>query len=376
MEHPIQRIVQDWGGRYVSTHRAGPHIWRAVQALCRCKTASLGGHVKRCPEGHVVGVWYNGCGHRSCPRCGWRKTQAWLARRVQELLPCDHYHAVFTVPSELRGLWVQNPKELPSLLFAAVSETLLMLLGSARGLGVLPGVTLTLHTWAKTLVLHPHVHALVTGGGLTPAGEWRGCREGFLLPVRMMTQVFRGKLLKSLERAIRKGQLRLPAGMDQAGALAVLRAAARVKWSVWVAQRYPHGRGVMRYLSGHLRGGPLHDGRIVTYDGATVRLALRDEKTMDLPAEEFVGRLLQHVPVRNLRVVRHYGLYAHTQREARERARSQLPAPAADAAPSAELAAPPSEEPERCPQCGAVLIVEVFPRGGSPPTIWRGLVAA
>lgn len=376
MERPIQRILQDWGVLYLSARRVGPHVWRAVQALRRCKTASLGGHVKRCPEGHVVGVWYNGCGHRSCPRCAWRKTQAWLARRVKELLPCDHYHAVFTVPSELRGLWVHNPKELPSLLFAAVSETLLMLLGSARGLGVIPGMTLTLHTWAKTLLLHPHVHALVTGGGLTPAGEWRACREGFLLPVHMMAQVFRGKLLHSLERAIRKDALRLPAGMDQAGALAVLRAAARVKWSVWVAQRYPHGRGVVQYLSGHLRGGPVHDGRILSYDGKTVRLALRGEETMDLPAREFVGRLLQHVPVRNLRVVRHYGLYAHTQKDARERARRQLPAVTTAPESTPEVAPLPSEEPERCPQCGAVLIVEVLPRGSSPPTIWRGKVAA
>jgi hypothetical protein len=243
-----------------------------------------------------------------------------LVRRVRELLPCDHYHAVFTVPSELRVLWVHNPQQLPNLLFGAVSGTLLTLLGSTQILGVVPGVTLTLHTWSKSLQVHPHVHALVTGGGLTLTGKWRSCREGFLLPVRMMAQVFRGKLLQGLEQAIRKNQLRLPSGMDRDGALAVLRTAARVKWSVWVAQRYPHGQGVMRYLSGHLRGGPLHDGRVVAYDGATVRLALRDEATLDLPAKEFVGRLLQHVPIRNLRVVRHYGLYAHTQREARERA--------------------------------------------------------
>jgi hypothetical protein len=298
-----------------------------------------------------------------------------LARRVQVLLPCDHYHAVFTIPSELRDLWVLNPRQLPNLLFDAVSGTLLTLLGSARNLGVVPGVTLTLHTWSKRLQLHPHVHALVTGGGLTPAGEWRGCRQGFLLPTRMMTQVYRGKLLQGLERAIRRGGLKLPMGVDQAGGLSVLRSAARAKWSVWIAQRYPHGRGVTQYLSGHLRGGPLHDGRIVDYDGNTVRLALRNDATIDLPAEEFVGRLLQHVPVRNLRMVRHYGLYAHTRGAARDCARGQLPdaTPAAEPSQGASVRKP--AEPERCPQCGAPLVVEVLPRGGAPPAIALGLAA-
>lgn len=333
----------------------------------RCRTAACGGHAKRCEQGHVVGVWYNGCGHRSCPRCAWRKTQQWLVARTRELLPCDHFHVVFTIPSRLRILWEADPKLCAEALFGAVSRTLLQLLATPANLGVVPGMTLALHTWTKTLLLHPHIHALVTGGGLTEAGEWKACRNGYLLPVRMMVLVYRGKLLSALERAVRSEQLRLPHGMSRGEALELLREAAAQKWSVWVAQRYAHGEGVMTYLSRYLRGGPVRDSRVLGYDGEHVDLALRTGGSCRMSGAELVRRLAQHVPLPHLRVVRHYGVYAHTQRAARELCRSQL----VDAAvPEPEdkgtaASAPPACEP--CPICGARTYALIIPRGGAPP---------
>jgi hypothetical protein len=229
-------------------------------------------------------------------------------------------------------------------------------------------MTLALHTWSKGLAVHPHIHALVSGGGLDPGGTWKPCRSGFLLPVRMMVKVYRGKLLSGLERGIREARLRLPQSLDAAGALRLLRHAAKAKWSVWVADRYAHGRGVAVYLARYIRGGPIRDSRLTSYDGRNVEFRLRGDDRLRLSVEEFVGRLVSHIPAPHTRVVRHYGLYAHTQAPAREAARSQIEPPPV----TEETISPPSVSPaaiveEICPTCGARVVDEVIPRGGAPP---------
>lgn len=344
------------------------YLRKAVRAITQCRTPSLGGHVQRCERGHVAGVWYNSCGHRSCTRCGSRRREQWLEERRGELLSCDHYQVVFTLPSELRELWQWNRRRLTSVLFRAVSATLLELLGSARHLGALPGITLALHSWSKSLAVHPHVHALVTGGGLSEDGTWRSCRNGFLLPVRVMMPIYRGKLLSSLEREIRRGRLRLPEGWCEERALRQLRIAARAKWSVWVAQRSGDGRGLVSYLARYLRGGPIRDSRIESSEQGQVTFALRGEKRLTLTRAEFLGRWLQHVPEPNTRVVRHYGLYAHTARERREAARRLLPPVAPATTPPERLPLPWQRDLGRaCAICPSKVVLHVIPRGGAPP---------
>jgi hypothetical protein len=292
----------------------------------------------------------------------------WLEQRQRELLPCDHYQVVFTVPSELRELWQWNRRRFTSLLFRAVSSTLLELMVSPRHLGALPGVTLALHTWSKSLAVHPHVHALVTGGGLRSDGSWKSCRNGFLLPVRVLVAIYRGKLLSGLEREIRNGHLRFPSGWREEQALRQLRIAARAKWSVWVAQRVGDGIGLVSYLARYLRGGPIRDSRIASTDGEAITFALRGEAKLTLPREEFLGRWLQHVPEPNTRTVRHYGLYAHTARELREASRQALPATEPKPLQAARVEPPWQREPGRtCPLCPSRLVVAVIPRSGAPP---------
>jgi hypothetical protein len=372
MERSVHAIVVRHGPRYLRARTVRPAARRAVQALMRCGTAELGGHVKRCEAGHVLGIWYNGCGHRSCPRCGRRRAPRWAGEREQQLLPADHFHVVFTWPSELRVLWPGNRRQLGHAFFAAVSQTLLTLLRDPRQGGVTPGISLALHTWSRSLMLHPHIHALVSGGGADAAGQWRACRNGFLLPSRMMAQVYRGKLLSELEGLVRGGRLRAPAFMDTAGMLRVLRRAARAKWHVWVAERYPHGRGVMGYLSHYVRGGPIGDSRLLSVEESAVTFRLRGESRLTLPVGEFLGRFLQHVPERQERVVRHYGLYAPGKREQLELCRAQLVAAGAPAPPPRPEPAPVPWEPaagETCRHCGGVVYAEVIPRGGAPPAL-------
>lgn len=365
----LQKIVWEGSSELLGKHGLAGYLRRAVRSVAQCQTSALGGHVQRCERGHVAGVWYNSCGHRSCARCGSRRRERWLEERRRELLACPHYQVVFTLPSELRELWQWNRRRLTSILFRSVSATLLELLGSPRHLGALPGLTLALHSWSKSLAVHPHVHALVTGGGLSRDGTWRACRTGFLLPVRVMMPVYRGKLLSNLERAIRRGHLRLPAGWCEERALRQLRIAARAKWSVWVAQRSGDGLGLVTYLARYLRGGPIRESRIDASQQGQVTFALRGENRLTLSRAEFLRRWLQHVPEPNTRIVRHYGLYAHTAQGLREAARRVLPPIAPAKTASVERAPLPwqRELGRSCATCQSTIVLDVIPRGGAPP---------
>ena len=196
----LQEILQ---ARYAAFERCHPvpgYVRKAVWALLACRTAVLGGHVQRCPDGHFERVWYNSCRHRMCPQCAWLQVERWLERQKARLLACEHYHVIFTLPDELRGCWLANRRAMTEILFAMVRETLFELLGDARYLGARAGLIAVLHTWSQTLVFHPHLHCLVTGGGVTGAGQWCSVRHGFLLPVRVVMAVFRGKLLAALRQ--------------------------------------------------------------------------------------------------------------------------------------------------------------------------------
>ena len=166
----LQTIFQDAFPTYEQMHPLPTYVRRAVRAIMQCRTAALGGHVQACPDGHMSRVWYNSCRHRACPQCAYLQTERWLALQRARLLACDHYHVIFTLPHELNPLWLANVPVMTTLLFQAVRDTLGTLLADPKYLGAQPGILAALHTWSQTLVLHPHLHCLVTGGGLTPAG--------------------------------------------------------------------------------------------------------------------------------------------------------------------------------------------------------------
>ena len=170
----LQTIFQDAFPAYEQTHPLPAHVRRAARAIMQCRTAALGGHVQACPDGHMARIWYNSCRHRACPQCAYLQTERWLALQQARLLACDHYHVIFTLPHELNPLWLANVPVMTTLLFQAVRDTLGTLLADPKYLGAQPGIIAALHTWSQTLVLHPHVHCLVTGGGLTPDGALEG----------------------------------------------------------------------------------------------------------------------------------------------------------------------------------------------------------
>lgn len=291
---------------------------------------------------------------------------------------------IFTLPAELRPLWPWNFKKLADALFQAVRDTLFLLLEDPRHLGGRPGVIVALHTWGRSLVLHPHLHCLVTGGGLTQQGTWKPVRKGFLLPLAVVRVIFRGKLLSLVEGLIRRGELLLPPGLDAAGALALLKESARKKWNVRIQERYEHGRGVVTYLARYLRGGPIKNSRLVRHDHDTVTfryVSHRDtpasggvppQRLMTLPMAEFLNRFFSHIPPPALQVVRAYGLYCRTGQEALARCREQLGGTVSEDVPQprASTDCPGGETASTCPVCGRSLIRSSLPRQGRSPPEW------
>ena len=357
----VRTVLRAGYPRLTRRHRLPEHHHRAIWSTLACKTASMGAHREVCPRGHVEAIRYNSCRHRSCPRCGRHGTEAWLDRQRDRLLPCEHFHVVFTIPSELRELWRWNRKAMADLLFGVANEVLVTLLGDPQHLGVRPGLVMGLHTWGRTLVFHPHVHCLVTGGGLTPEGHWKPCRNGFLLPIRVVRKLYRGLFLSRLEALIRGGRLALPTTSDLGDALHKLREAARKPWNVRIEKPYAHGAGLAVYLARYLRGGPIGNSRLRALDGERVTFGYRDfrhdgaESAMTLSVEEFTSRWLQHVPLPGQRIIRCYGLYHHALRAQLAICRYQIFV--SDPSSQAASAEPSVEPPKRCcPECGAPLV--------------------
>jgi len=360
----------------------------------QCRTAALGGHVQACPDGHMARIWYNSCRHRACPQCAYLQTERWLVLQQARLLACDHYHVIFTLPHDLNPLWLANVPVMSTLLFQAVRETLFELLADPKYLGAQPGMVAALHTWSQTLVLHPHVHCLVTGGGRTPTGSWVAVRNGFLLPARVVMAVFRGKMVAAIRQTFARGALALPAPMRPQQLLNLLNRLGhptKTKWNVRIMERYRHGAGVVTYLARYLRGGPIKNARLMAYDGDRVTFTYRapqeadaasaSPQRMTLPVADFLQRWLLHVPVPQTRVVRAYGLYHPSHAAALATCRmafGQAPLEVPRCLDWQTVCAQRGEgHPERCPTCGQRLVCTgVIPRGGAPPRLSSGECAA
>ena len=370
MSVTLQEVFRLGFAQHARTRRLPLHLHRAARAILGCRTAAMGSHVRGCPEGHEIQVHYNSCRHRACPQCSRPRVDRWLDARRQQLLACDHYHVVFTLPHELEPLWHTNRQRMIDHLFRAVRDTLLELLEDPRYLGARPGVLATLHTWGRTLSFHPHLHVLVTGGGATPEG-WKPVRNGYLLPVRVVRALFRGKLLAALREDVTTERLVLPADRSRTWIENLLRRMQQRPWNVRIQERYSHARGVLLYLGRYLRGGPISNRRLLSASPERVVFAYTDQrdgknKTMALSMEQFLQRLLWHVPEPGVHVVRYFGLYARGKAAAREACRSELPAPTR-AKPST-VAAPPAPwiSAPSCSICGRPWVVLA---------IWRGIRA-
>jgi hypothetical protein len=308
---------------------------KALRDLSRCRTAALGGHVDRCLDCGHERIAYNSCRNRHCPKCQARTRARWLAAQAEHLLPVEYYHLVFTLPAELSDLARANPTVLYDLLFQAAAGAVRAVAANPRRLGAMPGLLLVLHTWGQTLQHHPHVHGVVTGGGLScnPRGlvdaapRWVACRPGFFLPVRVLSRVFRARYLDGLRQAHARGQLRFVGslqGLARAGAFeSLLRSLGVQDWVVYAKRPWGGPAPVLKYLARYTHRVAISNARLVAVADGAVTFRYKDyaddhrSKVMTLSAVEFLRRFVQHVLPGGFVKVRSYGLMSNRFRAER-----------------------------------------------------------
>jgi hypothetical protein len=204
----VADILRARGAAYAASHRLSHEQARVLQRLAACRTAALGGHIDACQNCDYQRISYNSCRDRHCPKCQAAKRAAWLETRLERLLPVPYFHVVFTIPDLFNSLMLHNQRRLYDLLFQSASATLLTLAADPNRLGAQVGITAILHTWGQNLLFHPHLHCVVTGGGLALDGQrWISGKPRFFLPVRVLGKLFRGKFLAGLKDAYHAGLL-------------------------------------------------------------------------------------------------------------------------------------------------------------------------
>jgi hypothetical protein len=382
----VAEVIRSCRGAFLGRYGAGltPERRRALDDLTACRTAALGGHVLECPGCGHREVSYNSCGNRHCPRCQATAAARWLEAQAADLLDAPYFHVVFSLPGALGPVALRNPRVVYGLLMRAAAATLLEVTADPKHLGAEVGILAVLHTWGQSLALHPHVHCVVTGGGLAPDGSrWVAGRADFFLPVRVLSRVFRGKFLAGLRGAFRRGRLRFPGHL---AALArprrfdrLIADAVRTDWVVFAQPPFGGPATVLKYLARYTHRAAISNHRLISLVDGRVTFRWKDyahggeRGTMALEAVEFVRRLLTHVLPAGFVRVRYYGLLANRhRREKLARCRELLgmtEAPATDTAPAEPGPIPPpgneaAVTPTRvCPRCGAgrMVVVAEFP---------------
>jgi hypothetical protein len=321
----VADIFRRHGPEYRRTHPLPLQHLRVMRAVEACRTAELGGHKEKCADCGHIEISYNSCRNRHCPKCQTLRKERWIEDRGQDLLPVEYFHVVFTVPSELNPLFIMNPRVMFNLLFQSASETLVELADNPKHLGARIGFMVILHTWGQNLMDHPHVHCVVTGGGLSPDNRWVSCRKGFFLPVRVMSALFRGKFLDHLKRSFEDEDLIFPGSIghlkDPRTFEVFRRRFYHKKWVVYCKSPFDGAEGVLQYLGRYTHRIAISNNRILKLQDGEVSFRWRDysdsdkQKTMTVKAQEFIRRFLLHVlPHRYVRI-RHFGLLSNRNRK-------------------------------------------------------------
>jgi Putative transposase/Transposase zinc-binding domain len=322
----VADIFRQHGPAYRESHRLPRNHLRVMRAIEVCRTAVLGGHKDQCDHCGHLEISYNSCRNRHCPKCQTLKKERWIEARSEDLLPIEYFHVVFTIPSELNPLVSMNRKVMYDLLFRAVSETIEKLANDPKHLGASVGVIGILHTWGQNLMDHPHIHCIVTGGGLSlDGGHWVSCRKGFFIHVRVLSALFNRKFLGLLEKSFKSGDLVFPGSISHLKELRAFKSFKghlyHKKWVVYCKPPFDGPKGVLQYLGRYTHRIAISNNRILTTQDGAVSFLWRDyaddnrQKTMTLQVGEFIRRFLLHVLPSHYVRIRHFGLLANRRRK-------------------------------------------------------------
>jgi hypothetical protein len=324
----VADVFRRYGAAYRQAHDASLSLAqrRVMTAIEVCRTASLGGHVEQCDACGHQRICYNSCRNRHCPKCQSLARAEWIDDRLAEILETQYFHVVFTVPEEIAAIAYQNKRVVYGILFRATAETLRTIASDPKHLSAELGFFAVLHTWGQTLLLHPHLHCVIPGGGLSPDGSrWIPCRKGFFLPVRVLSRLFRRLFLEHLQAAFNSGHLQFFSALQElqqeqafSRYLAPLRNA---EWVVYAKPPFAGPQQVLDYVGRYTHRVAISNNRLLNIDNGQVSFSWKDyrdsnqQKTMTLSAAEFIRRFLLHVLPDGFQRIRYYGFLSNRYRQ-------------------------------------------------------------
>ncbi len=310
--YEVADIFRAHGEAYRAAHPLTPEQRKVMWCIEACRTSVLGGHLDLCLDcGHQEPA-YNSCRNRHCPKCQALEQARWLERQQKRILPVPYFHIVFTLPSELRPLVLRNRELVYGLLFKAATQSLLALGRDSKRLGALLGITAVLHTWTRDLRFHPHLHCIVTGGGLATDGQrWSDSGPKFLVHVEPLRRLFRGKFLDAIKRMHQRGLLDLGDSQDPPEILAkLLSKLYAIKWGIHAERPFAGPRQVFSYLGLYTHRVAISNHRLLAVTDDSVTIATKNGNTATMHPQQFIRRFLLHVLPKGFVKIRHYGLLA------------------------------------------------------------------
>jgi len=347
-------IARAKGGDLLASRATTPAQRKVLRSIADCRTDALGGHRDRCDRCHYEHTFWNSCRDRHCPGCGAEARQGWLEKRREEVLHVPYFHVVFTIPDSLNALTLHAPEIIYAILLRSAGQALLDV--GATKLRAVLGVLTVLHTWGQTLVFHPHVHCVVPGGGFSLDGRrWVRVPTGsFLLHHKALSRRFRTLVRNAITEAYAAGTLILPPHIvhDRIALDLLLARASKTDWHSYLKPPFGGPEQVLAYLAAYTHRVAISNRRILAFDNERVTFAYRDykdgnaQKSMQLPATEFLRRFLMHVLARRFTRIRYYGFLSNRDRSANiAKARSLIG--------SRRKLRPgnPAPDPRLCPQC-------------------------
>jgi hypothetical protein len=317
--HEVAHVLKEHWPK-VEKH-SGINTWqlRTLGAVMRCRTHAMGGHVDACADCGSVRISYNSCRNRHCPKCQGKEREQWINNREAELLPVPYFHVVFTLPDTLNGLALGKPQQIYNTLFEAAWETIATFAADPKHLGARPGMISILHTWGQTLSLHPHLHCIVPGGGLTKEDSWLQAKgrdkssirkAKYLFPVKAMSKVYRAKYVEKIKAKI--------PGLDKS----LIDSLFKKNWVVYAKRPFGHPKAVLEYLGRYTHKIAISNHRIKAIEGDTVTFTYKDYRKgaqkmeMEMDAMEFIRRFSMHILPRGFMRIRHYGILSSSSKKA------------------------------------------------------------
>jgi hypothetical protein len=383
----VADVFRRYGEAYREKHDASMSTGqrRVMTAIEVCRTAALGGHLEQCDECGHQRICYCSCRNRHCPKCQSLARAEWIEKRQSELLDCEYFHVVFTVPEQIAAIAYQNKELVYGILFRATAETLRTIAADPKHLGAEIGFFAVLHTWGSNLLHHPHLHCVVPGGGISADGSrWISCRPGFFLPVRVLSRLFRRLFLEDLDKAFHAGKLRffhsLEALQNPQGFARYLAPVRKAEWVVYAKPPFAGPQQVLDYVGRYTHRVAISNHRLLDIENGQVQFQWKDyrdnnqPKTMTLDADEFIRRFLLHTLPEGFQRIRYDGLLGNRYRQQNlARCRQLL-----------GMASPESAIPKdyrdryeeltgcslrRCPICqhGCMITIQILPAHRSPP---------